>query len=106
MNTIDILKRARNRILNGFTKHAYETNGCYCALGAIRFEKSKDTFETKKKAEDFLYSCLPPKYKTDDVWDSITYYNDEPSTTQKDVAALFTKAIRKAIRAAQSSKRK
>jgi hypothetical protein len=84
MNTLEILIAARVEIEKGWCKHALEDiNGNCCALGALDRVRGLGT-----EAGKGVRRALPPEYDR-----SIVAFNNDPTTTQADVLALFDRAI-------------
>jgi hypothetical protein len=98
MNAIELLEKARDRIMNGWTQGWFardsagkrveiedENASCYCLSGSL-FDK--DTLPTELvKARMLLNSALPRQY------DNIVQFNDDRHTQKEDVINLLDKAI-------------
>lgn len=83
---LDQLKRGRRWIKGRYVR---DIDGvpCYCALGAI-YKASKNG-PVQNAAIDLVSTCVPERFGTD-----LVRFNDNASTTYRQVAAVFRKAIK------------
>lgn len=102
-STVALLKRARERVANGWCKKRLENGeGSYCVIGAVRADEFRNSdFD----ALAYLYVSLPwyhrllPINKFDEYSradSKIGRFNDRPRTRRKDVLRLYDRAIAKA----------
>lgn len=98
MTTLEILKAARAKIVQGWTQDevARDSNGqcvapdspyavCWCAIGAVRAVADRKTVE----GQDALYllrEAIPQEC-------SIAYYNDSFARTADEILAVYDEAI-------------
>lgn len=99
-NTVEILKKARRLIARGWVKGTFlerDAKGrlCYCASGAVR-RAAGDGFDNDKGTY-LACEVAPPA----DVWSllntvagkNIVSFNDDDTTTKRDVLNVFDQAI-------------
>jgi hypothetical protein len=88
MSVLSELKAARKRIENpeNWIKGSFRVGQRYCLVGALTSVPYLDL--TYK----LLQRCVPKRYPT--TKSKLAAYNDHPSTTHKDIMALFDKAIK------------
>lgn len=92
MNTVEVLKRARNRIIrNGWTQGRYRdgVTGAYCALGAILGQFGGMAGPTTR-AEKYLMGVIGGT--------TISIWNDTPGRLKGEVVLAFDQAIKNAKR--------
>ncbi|MDD5374457.1 hypothetical protein [Acidithiobacillus sp.] len=94
MKTIDVLRRARRRILrNGWGQGMYRVHGAYCALGAIRLgpRGKLDLGPATNRAEGYLANVVGQNRP-------IAMWNDTPGRLKGEVILAFDRAIKNAKR--------
>ena len=92
MKVSEVLTEARAEVEKGWYQGGYEDGyGGVCALGAIRrvVAKTIHPFLCYQDAHFPLAEKLQEIYG----FDSISQFNDEPTTTKQDVLDLFDKTI-------------
>src|ERR1044071_2293731 len=99
MSCLDILIKARALIQKGWVKGAFECHdeqsNKYCIVGALRAVSAPYSYDYAQ-AIQVLAHALPSAYKAyvADVGSGcLMGFNDAGGTKQKDVLALFEKAI-------------
>lgn len=106
MTTLELLKDARDRIAKGWTQSASArlANGravnphnphavSFCASGALGANPNFDWLAVDRLVVDELVAALPEGTQFSFGMNAVTYYNDDPETTQDDVLALYDRAI-------------
>jgi len=93
--TIEILKEARDLIAKdgAWGQHAYEANGCFCALGAINEVARGDAsaVPASDPAREALARAINVHYVYGEG--AIYHFNDTLGRTQAEVVAKFDEAI-------------
>lgn len=88
---VEVLRAAREKVANGWTKGTYRIvleSGClYCADGAILWSGGPSVDECHSRAERFLRQVIGGDRT------SVVKWNDAPERTQEEVVNAFTKAI-------------
>ncbi len=92
LNTVEVLKRARNRIIrNGWVQGQYRNvEGAYCALGAI-LHGTPIIGGQITKAEQYLMGVIGENT-------TVSHWNDTPGRLKGEVVLAFDQAIKNAKR--------
>ncbi len=90
MNTVEVLKKARNRIIRkGWTQGVFHSaEGAYCAIGALSLANT--SVNTQERAERYLAAAIGGC--------SVIDWNDTPGRLKGEVILAFDQAIKNAKR--------
>ncbi len=102
--TLGVLLRARRRVEQGWTQDKLQDHRAYCAVGGVRDDDARGHHAD---AVAYLHRALPPAPKrrwwqcwTGKTWRNLStaenrlaMYNDTPGRTQREVLALYDRAI-------------